>query len=236
MSYRVVPLEGTRAARPWCDHAGQRAARTHRIPGLKGGRKPSADDCFQRIMPYALSCRISTTKLSPRRTAVSSSCELPSPRIRCARPVLVLSAVDAVEDRVHALRAGGDDYLTKPFVLIELVARVEALVRRVARTRETMLRVGQLELDLIERTARRGARRIELLPREFRLLEYMTRCGDQMLTRAMLLKDIWNYKFVPKTNPVDVQMGRLRHKVDLPGQASMIQNVRGTGFILRATP
>jgi two-component system OmpR family response regulator len=99
-----------------------------------------------------------------------------------------------------------------------------------------MLRVGQLELDLIERTARRGARRIELWPREFRLLECMTRRGDQMLTRAMLLKDVWNYKFVPKTNLVDVQMGRLRHKVDVPGQASMIHNVLGKGFILRATP
>ena len=101
-------------------------------------------------------------------------------------------------------------------------------------TRETTLRVGTLELDLIERTAKRGDRAIELLPREFRLLEYMMRRADQLLTRAMLLEEVWNYKFVPATNLVDVHMGRLRHKVDGPGDAPMIHNVRGAGFILRA--
>src|ERR1700684_3363636 len=129
-------------------------------------------------------------------------------------PVLVLSALGAVDDRVRGLRAGGDDYLTKPFATVELVARIEALLRRPVESRDTVLRVGSLELDLIERTARRGDRAIELLPREFRLLEYMMRRKDQMLTRAMLLEEVWNYKFVPQTNLVDVHMGRLRHKVD----------------------
>src|ERR1700761_3823782 len=127
-------------------------------------------------------------------------------------PVLVLSALGAVDDRVRGLRMGGDDYLTKPFALVELVARIEALLRRPAESRETTLRVGPLELDLIERSVRRGERKIELLPREFRLLEYMMRRSDQLLTRAMLLEEVWNYKFVPTTNLIDVHMGRVRHK------------------------
>jgi two-component system OmpR family response regulator len=151
-------------------------------------------------------------------------------------PVLVLSALGAVDDRVRGLRMGGDDYLTKPFALVELVARVEALLRRPAESRETTLRAGPLELDLIERTAKRGDRVIDLLPREFRLLEYMMQRSDQLLTRAMLLEEVWNYKFVPATNLVDVHMGRLRHKVDGPGDIPMIHNVRGAGFILRTGP
>jgi two-component system OmpR family response regulator len=149
-------------------------------------------------------------------------------------PVLVLSALGAVDDRVRGLHAGGDDYLTKPFAIVELVARIEALLRRPSENRDTVLRVGPLELDLIERTAKRGERAIDLLPREFRLLEYMMRRKDQMLTRAMLLEEVWNYKFVPQTNLVDVHMGRLRHKVDGPGEPPLIHNVRGMGFILRA--
>jgi len=149
-------------------------------------------------------------------------------------PVLILSALGAVDDRVRGLRAGGDDYLTKPFATAELVARIEALLRRPAESRDTVLRVGPLELDLIERTARRGERASDLLPREFRLLEYMMRRKEQMLTRAMLLEEVWNYKFVPQTNLVDVHMGRLRRKVDEPNEPPMIHNVRGMGFILRA--
>ena len=150
-------------------------------------------------------------------------------------PVLVLSALGAVDDRVRGLRMGGDDYLTKPFAIVELVARIEALLRRPTENRETVLVAGPLELDLIERTARRGEREIDLLPREFRLLEYMMRRSDQLLTRAMLLEEVWNYKFVPATtNLIDVHMGRLRHKVDAPGEVQLIHNVRGSGFILRA--
>jgi two-component system OmpR family response regulator len=148
-------------------------------------------------------------------------------------PVLILSALGAIDDRVRGLRTGGDDYLTKPFAIVELVARVEALLRRPAESRETMLRVGPLELDLIKRTAARDGRAIDLLPREFRLLEYMMQRSDQLLTRAMLLEEVWNYKFVPATNLVDVHMGRLRHKVDGPDDSPMIHNVRGAGFILR---
>jgi two-component system OmpR family response regulator len=148
-------------------------------------------------------------------------------------PALILSALGAVDERVRGLRRGGDDYLTKPFAIVELVARIEALLRRPADSRETMLRVGPLELDLIQRLATRGGRAIDLLPREFRLLEYMMRRNDQLLTRAMLLEEVWSYKFVPATNLVDVHMGRLRHKVDGPDDSPMIHNVRGAGFILR---
>jgi two-component system, OmpR family, response regulator len=149
-------------------------------------------------------------------------------------PVLVLSALGAIDDRVRGLRAGGDDYLTKPFALVELVARLESLLRRPAESRETILRVGPLELDLIERTARRGERVIDLLPREFRLLEYLMRRPDQVVTRAMLLEEVWNYKFVPQTNLIDVHMGRLRRKVDESDEVAMIQSVRGAGFKLHA--
>jgi two-component system, OmpR family, response regulator len=155
-------------------------------------------------------------------------------RSQVRTPVLVLSALGAVDDRVRGLRAGGDDYLAKPFALVELMARLEALLRRPAESRETTLRVGPLELDLIERTAQRGDRRIDLLPREFRLLEYMVRREGQMVTRAMLFEEVWNYRFVPNSNLVDVHMGRLRRKVDEPEEAPMIHSVRGAGFVLRA--
>jgi two-component system OmpR family response regulator len=149
-------------------------------------------------------------------------------------PVLVLSALGGVDDRVRGLRAGGDDYLAKPFALVELVARLEALLRRPVEGRETTLRAGPLELDLIERRAQRGPRVIDLLPREFQLLEFMIRREGQVVTRAMLLEEVWNYRFVPQTNLVDVHMGRLRRKVDGPDETPLIHSVRGAGFMLRA--
>jgi two-component system OmpR family response regulator len=149
-------------------------------------------------------------------------------------PVLVLSALDTVEERVRGLSMGGDDYLTKPFATVELLARIEALLRRTAQTNEVILRVGPLELNRIRRTAQRGSRNVELAARQFRLLEYMMRRADQLLTRAMLLKDVWGYKFVPTTNLVDVHIGQLRQKVDGPGETPLINTVRGAGFILRS--
>jgi two-component system OmpR family response regulator len=146
----------------------------------------------------------------------------------------LLKQLDQVDDRARGLRAGGDDHLTGPLATVELIAGIEALLRRSAESRDTVLRVGPLELDLIERTAKRGERTIDLLPREFRLLEYMMRRKEQILTRAVLLEEVWNYKFVPQSNLVDVHMGRLRCKVDEPHEPRMIYNVRGTGFVLRA--
>jgi two-component system, OmpR family, response regulator len=149
-------------------------------------------------------------------------------------PVILMSALGDVDERVRGLKAGGDDYLTKPFVMAELVARIEALLRRPALSRETVLKVGALEMDLIERTVRRGAREIELLPREFKLLDYLMRRPGQVLTRAMLLENVWNYRFIAETNLVDVHVGKLRKKIDAPGEAPMIQSVRGSGFMLIA--
>ncbi|WP_025821996.1 response regulator transcription factor [Asaia astilbis] len=148
-------------------------------------------------------------------------------------PVLVLSALSAVDDRVTGLKAGGDDYLTKPFAMDELAARIEALLRRPNDSRATTLRVGPLDMDLIDRTVMREGREIELLPREFRLLEYLMRRPNQVLTRTMLLEDVWNYRFIPQTNLVDVHIGKLRRKVDAPGEAPLIHSIRGSGFMLR---
>ena len=151
-------------------------------------------------------------------------------------PALVLSALGGVDERVRGLRAGGDDYLGKPFALAELAARIEALLRRPAYGPETTLRVGPLELDLVRRMARRGSRVLDLLPREFRLLEYMTRRAGQTVTRAMLFEDVWNYRFTPRSNLVDVHMGRLRRKLDGPCEAELLSSVRGIGFVLDAPP
>jgi two-component system OmpR family response regulator len=151
-------------------------------------------------------------------------------------PVMVLSALSAVDDRIRGLKAGGDDYLTKPFAHAELAARLEALLRRPLETRETLLRVGPMRLDLIDREAMRDNRAIELLPREFKLLEYLMRRPDQVVTRAMLLEEVWHYRFVPETNLVDVHIGKLRRKIDAPGETPLIHSVRGVGFMFGAAP
>lgn len=155
-------------------------------------------------------------------------------RARSVRtPVLVLSALSAVDDRVSGLKAGGDDYLAKPFAMEELVARLEALLRRPDDLRQTALHVGPLTMDLIDRSVYRDGRVIELLPREFRLLEYLMRRPGQVLTRAMMLEEVWNYRFIPQTNLVDVHIGKLRRKIDAPGEPPLIQSIRGAGFTLR---
>lgn len=171
-----------------------------------------------------------TDRLLPGLDGLSVLQSLRSEGVRT--PALVLSALGSVDERIRGLRAGGDDYLVKPFAFEELAARIEALLRRPAEPKETILRVGPLELDLIKSTAKRAGRDIELLPREFKLLEYMMRRPGQTITRAMLFQEVWNYNFVPKSNLVDVHIGRLRHKLDAPGEPSLIQNVRGIGFIL----
>ncbi len=147
-------------------------------------------------------------------------------------PALVLSALGDVDERIRGLRAGGDDYLGKPFVLGELAARIEALLRRPTDARETFLRVGTLELDLIAGTGRRGRRDLELLPRELKLLAYLMRRPGQVVTRAMMLEEVWNYRFAPKSNLIDVHVGRLRKKLEAEGEPMLIHNVRGEGFTL----
>jgi len=147
-------------------------------------------------------------------------------------PVIVVSALSSVDDRIRGLKAGGDDYLIKPFSIDELVARVEVLRRRAADARVSVLRVGPLTMDLIERSVRRGERELDLLPREFELLEYFMRHPSQVVTRAMLLTDVWNFKTLPQTNVVDVHIGKLRRKVDGKGETPLIETVRATGFML----
>ena len=150
-------------------------------------------------------------------------------------PVLFLSAMAQVDDRVTGLKAGADDYLTKPFAFSELLARVEALARRSRNTGpETRLAVGDLDMDLLSRTVRRQAQKIELQPREFRLLEYLMRHANQVVTRTMLLEGVWDYHFDPQTNVIDVHVSRLRQKIDKPFDAPMIHTVRSAGYMLRA--
>jgi two-component system OmpR family response regulator len=161
--------------------------------------------------------------------------------IRCLRengivtPALIVSALGEIDDRVRGLRAGGDDYLVKPFAFAELLARVEALARRSDTVvKETVLRVGDLELDLVLRTVRRNGREIELLPREFQLLEYLVHNQGQIVSRAMLLQHVWDLHFDPTTNIIDVYVGRVRRKVDGQQAYPLIHTIRGVGFCVRA--
>jgi two-component system OmpR family response regulator len=150
-------------------------------------------------------------------------------------PALIISALGEVDDRVRGLRGGGDDYLVKPFAFAELLARVEALARRSATVvKETVLRVGDLELDLVSRTANRSGEGIDLLPREFQVLEYLVRNQGQVVPRAMLLQHVWNLNFDPTTNIIDVYVGRVRRKVDNHQAYPLIHTVRGVGFCVRA--
>lgn len=151
-------------------------------------------------------------------------------------PVLFLSALGEVDDRVKGLRAGGDDYLAKPFAFAELLARIDALARRngVDAAVITRLGVGDLELDLLSRTAARSGQRIDLQPREFLLLEYLMRHAGQVVTRTMLLENVWEYHFDPQTNVIDVHISRLRAKIDKGFTEPLLHTVRGAGYSLRA--
>ena len=149
-------------------------------------------------------------------------------------PVLILSALSAVDERVRGLRAGGDDYLTKPFEFLELTARIEVLIRRQAiPQRQTHLRVGDLEIDLLTHQVRRAGRTVELLPREYRLLEYLMRHAGQVVTRTMLLENVWDYHFDPQTNVIDVHISRLRSKIDKGFAQPLLHTVRGAGYMIR---
>ena len=145
-------------------------------------------------------------------------------------PILVLSALGDVDNRVKGLRAGCDDYLGKPFTFSELLARLEALIRR--SSAETKLQVADLEMDLIARTVARAGQPIELLPREFQLLEYLMRHAGDVVTRSMLLEKVWDYQFDPQTNVIDVHISRLRQKIDKGFERPLLQTVRGVGYRL----
>jgi DNA-binding response OmpR family regulator len=146
------------------------------------------------------------------------------------------STLEKLVDRMRGSSLQHEKLSKQPFAIVELISNGESLIEPAPLSNETVLRVGPLELDLIDRTAKRGDRQIELRPREFRLLKYMMERSNELLTRATLLKDVWHYKFVPETNLVDVHMGRLRRKVDGANESHLIRNVRGVGFILSAPP
>lgn len=150
-------------------------------------------------------------------------------------PALILSALGEVDDRVTGLRAGGDDYLTKPYAFSELLARVEVLNRRTgAKDVETLYQVGDLELDRLSHSVSRAGQEITLQPREFRLLEYLMRHAGQVVTRTMLLENVWDYHFDPQTNVIDVHISRLRSKIEKNFEKPLLHTVRGAGYMIRA--
>ncbi|HMN51921.1 MAG: response regulator transcription factor [Xanthobacteraceae bacterium] len=172
-------------------------------------------------------------RMLPKRDGLSLVSEL---RTRGqSTPVLILSALGQVDDRVTGLRAGGDDYLSKPYAFSELLARVEVLARRRApNSAETVYRVGDLELDRLSHSVTRGGEEIPLQPREFRLLEYLMRHAGQVVTRTMLLENVWDYHFDPQTNVIDVHISRLRAKIDKGFAKPLLQTVRGAGYMIRS--
>ena len=155
-------------------------------------------------------------------------------RAKVMTPVIILSAKDSIEDRVKGLQTGGDDYLTKPFAFSELMARVQALIRRQSNSAEpTRLVAGALSMDLLTRKVRRGGQEIELQPREYALLEYLLRNRDKVVSKTMIMEHVWDYNFDPQTNVVEARICRLRDKVDKDFSEKMIQTVRGVGYVLK---
>jgi two-component system OmpR family response regulator len=172
-------------------------------------------------------------RMLPKRDGLSVVATLRMEGIRI--PVLFLSALGEVDDRIMGLKAGGDDYLTKPYAFAELLARIEVLVRRANPDQvRTKLQVGDLEVDLLARKVSRAGQDIDLQPREFRLLEYLMKHAGQVVTRTMLLENVWEYHFDPQTNVIDVHISRLRAKIDKSFGQPLLHTIRGAGYSLRA--
>jgi len=205
---------GLREAGFAVDHAGDGDA------GLTAARGQSYDVAIVDLM-------------LPKRDGLSLIDELR--RRGVVTPVLILSARRSVDDRVQGLQAGGDDYLTKPFAFAELLARVQALMRRAMRTPEpTTLTIDDVTLDLLSRRVTRAGKALDLRPREFALLEYLMRHPGHVVTKTMILSHVWEYAFDPQTNIVDVLVSRLREKLDRPFEKKLLHTVRGVGYVLRA--
>jgi two-component system OmpR family response regulator len=171
-------------------------------------------------------------RMLPKRDGLSLISEIRKRGV--TTPVLILSALGQVDDRVTGLRAGGDDYLAKPYAFSELLARIESLARRVApQAADTIYRVGNLELDRLAHRVTRAGKEILLQPREFRLLEYLMRHAGHVVTRTMLLENVWDYHFDPQTNVIDVHVSRLRSKIDKGHEKALLHTVRGTGYMVR---
>jgi two-component system, OmpR family, response regulator len=171
-------------------------------------------------------------RMLPKRDGLSLVSEVRKRGVRT--PVLILSALGQVDDRVTGLRAGGDDYLPKPYAFSELLARIEALARRIApQSADTVYKIGDLELDRLAHRVTRSGQEIPLQPREFRLLEYLLRHAGQVVTRTMLLENVWDYHFDPQTNVIDVHVSRLRSKIDKGFDRPLLHTVRGAGYMIR---
>lgn len=171
-------------------------------------------------------------RMLPRRDGLSVISELRRKAIHT--PVLILSALGQVDDRVTGLRAGGDDYLPKPYAFSELLARVEVLGRRKGTPdQDVVYRVGDLELDRLSHEVRRGGKEIPLQPREFRLLEYLMKNAGQVVTRTMLLENVWDYHFDPQTNVIDVHVSRLRSKIEKDYSQPLLKTIRGAGYMIK---
>jgi len=194
----------------------------HAIDGETGLNMASAGDYDAYIVDRMLPRLDGVTLLRRRREAGDET------------PALFLSALGEVDDRVVSLKAGGDDYLVKPYAFSELLARVEALGRRRAAPANvtTRYQVGDLEIDVLTRTVRRAGKKIDLQPREFRLLEYLMRHAGQVVTRTMLLENVWEYHFDPQTNVIDVHISRLRSKIDKDFEKPLLKTIRGAGYTI----
>ena len=199
--------------------------------GLHAEHVGTGDEAVERACRNAYVAIVLDRMLPGTRDGLAALTEMRARGV--AAPVLILSALSAVDERVRGLRAGGDDYLTKPFEFAELTARIDALLRRAVPGRDSVLTVLDLRLDLLARTAIRGDQAIDLLPREWRLLEFLMRHEEQVLTRAMIFEEVWGYRFDERTNTIDVHMGNLRRKVDCDG-VPLIHTVRNAGYVLRA--
>jgi len=223
-SMKILVMEDDREAADYLQKAFAEAGHTAHVAGDGETGFALADAGDYDVMVV--------DRLMPRRDGLSVIAGLRSRGN--TTPVLILSALGEVDDRVTGLRAGGDDYLTKPYAFSELLARVEVLNRRAsAKEAETVYRVGDLELDRLSHSVRRAAREITLQPREFRLLEYLMKHAGQVVTRTMLLENVWDYHFDPQTNVIDVHISRLRSKIDKGFAQPLLRTVRGAGYMIR---
>jgi DNA-binding response OmpR family regulator len=206
-------------------------ARGLREAGFAVDREPDGEAGLAAALAQPYDVAIVDLML-PRRDGLSLIEELRARHV--AVPVLILSARRSVDDRVRGLQSGGDDYLTKPFAFAELLARVQALLRRSTRAPEpTTLTVEDVVLDLLSRRVTRAGKPIDLRPREFALLEYLMRNPGKVVSKTMILSHVWEYNFDPQTNIVDVLVSRLREKIDRPFETKLLQTVRGVGYVLR---
>ena len=222
-SMKILVMEDDREAADYLQKAFAEAGHTAHVAGDGETGFALADAGDYDVMVV--------DRLMPRRDGLSVIAALRSRGN--TTPVLILSALGEVDDRVTGLRAGGDDYLTKPYAFSELLARVEVLNRRAsARETETVYRVGDLELDRLSHSVKRAGREITLQPREFRLLEYLRRHAGPVVTRTMLLENVWDYHFDPQTNVVDVHISKLRQKIESDSERPLLRTVRNAGYML----